>query len=242
MKVLEKINLSKSELIKHGPINIVAFGDSVTHGALASGEVEFETAYWNRLGKMIHKVRNYMPINMINAGIGGATAKDSLARMDSQVFAHNPDLIIICFGLNDVNRELEDYLGALKVMFERCREKQIDTIFMTPNMMNTYVADDAPKEHWKYAHQTAEMQNSGKVDTYIYGAKALAESMGITVCDCYSHWKELAKTKDTTMMLANRINHPTAEMHALFAEKLFKCIFAEEPKIVAEQSSTMWKN
>lgn len=70
----------------------------------------------------------------------------------------------------------------------------------------------------------------------------MAEFLGITVCDCYSRWKELAKTIDTTMMLANRINHPTAEMHALFAEELFKCIFAEKPKNVAEQSSTMWNN
>lgn len=54
MKVSEKINLSKLELIEHGPINIVAFGDSVTHGALGGGEIVFETAYWNRLGKMLH--------------------------------------------------------------------------------------------------------------------------------------------------------------------------------------------
>lgn len=242
MKVSEKINLSKLELIEHGPINIVAFGDSVTHGALGGGEIVFETAYWNRLGKMLHQVRNYMPINMINAGIGGTTAKASLIRMESQVLAHNPDLIIICFGLNDVNLELKDYLDSLKIMFERCQEKQIDTIFMTPNMLNTYVAADTSQEHWEYAHKTAEMQNSGRMDTYIYGAKALAESMGITVCDCYSRWKELSKTKDTTMMLANRINHPTAEMHALFAEELFKCIFADKPEVVAEQSSTMWKD
>lgn len=183
-----------------------------------------------------------MPINMINAGIGGTTAKASLIRMESQVLAHNPDLIIICFGLNDVNLELKDYLDSLKIMFERCQEKQIDTIFMTPNMLNTYVAADTSQEHWEYAHKTAEMQNSGRMDTYIYGAKTLAESMGITVCDCYSRWKELSKTKDTTMMLANRINHPTAEMHALFAEELFKCIFADKPEVVAEQSSTMWKD
>jgi len=242
MKVSEKINLSKLELMEHGPINIVAFGDSITHGALGTGEVEFETAYWNRLGKMLHQVRNYMPINMINAGIGGATAKDSLTRMESQVFAHNPDLIIICFGLNDVNLELDDYLEPLKIMFNKCLEKQIDTIFMTPNMLNTYVAADTSRTYWEYAHKTAEMQNNGRMDTYIYTAKKLAESLGITVCDCYSCWKELAKTKDTTMMLANRINHPTAEMHALFAEELFKCILAEKPRTVADQSSTMYLN
>ena len=57
-----------------------------------------------------------------------------------------------------------------------------------------------------------------------------------------TRWKELSKKQDTTMMLANRINHPTAEMHALFAEELFKCIFADKLEVVAEQSSTMWKD
>lgn len=240
MKIAEKINLDKEGLITHGPITIVAFGDSVTHGALADGEINFETAYWNRLRQKLHQVRNYMPINMINAGIGGITAKGSLGRMDAQVLAHNPDLVIVCFGLNDVNGDLEEYLDALRVIFTKCREKQADTIFMTPNMLNTYVAEDTGRTHWEYAHKTAEMQNSGRMDTYMYAAKGLAESMGVTVCDCYSRWKELSKTQDATMMLANRINHPTAEMHALFAEELFKCIFAEKPEIVAEHTSTMW--
>lgn len=240
MKIKEKINMDYAGLVKNGPINIVVFGDSVTHGAVGPGEFDFETVYWNRLRKKIIGVRNYVPVNVINAGIGGITAKNSLERMDKQVFSHEPDLVIICFGLNDVNNSLEDYLGPLEIIFKRCIEKGIDVIFMTPNMLNTYVAEGTAECHIEYAHKTADMQNSGRFDKYIYSAVELANRLGVTVCDCYSMWKKLAETEDITLLLANRINHPTREMHELFADALFKTIFTDETLTLKEKDSTMF--
>ncbi len=223
MKIKDKIFLDRKGLETEGPITIVAFGDSITHGALC-GCMNYETVYWNLLKQKINSFRDYVPVNVINAGIGGTTAKGSLCRLDSQVLAHSPDLIIVCFGLNDINDPLEDYLCALETIFRKCSE-QCDTIFLTPNMLNTYVADDTPKEHIEYAKQTAEYQNSRKMDLHIDSAIKLARNIGIEVCDCYSMWKELSKTQDTTKLLINRINHPTAEMHQLFADALFQIIF-----------------
>ena len=54
------------------------------------------------------------------------------------------------------------------------------------------------------------------VDLYMESAVALANDMGILVCDCYQEWKKLAATQDTTKLLANHINHPIKEMHELF--------------------------
>lgn len=62
------------------------------------------------------------------------------------------------------------------------------------------------------------------MDEYVYSAIKLATECGVTVCDCYSKWKELAKTCDTTKLLINGINHPTREMHELFAQSLFEII------------------
>ena len=227
MKVSEKILLGREGLQKHGPINIVVLGDSVTHGAV-NGYYDYENVYWNVLKRKLHDFREYMPVNIISAAIDGTTAKASLERLEKQVFLHEPDLLIVCFGLNDVNGTLDDYLDSLKVIFEQAKAANCDTIFMTPNMLNTYVADDAPAQHREYAFVTAEMQNSGKMDRYIYSAIDLAKEMGITVCDCYSKWKKLAETEDITMLLANRINHPTQEMHKLFADSLYEIIMGEQ--------------
>ena len=216
--------MDNAGLRKNGPITIVAFGDSVTQG-VTYGKIDYEGVYWNRLRKKINAVRDYVPVNVINAGIEGMSATSSIERMDKQVFAHNPDLVIVCFGLNDINNELEKYLQSLKVIFEKIQEKAIDLIFMTPNMMNTYVATDTDPKFLAYAHKTAQMQNEGRMDLYMERAKELASAMGVRVCDCYSQWKELSKLQDVTMLLANRINHPNIEMHELFAQSLFDILF-----------------
>lgn len=225
MKIAEKLFMSGEELIEQGPITIAAFGDSVTHGCVAPDEMNYETVYWNRLRKKLNQVRDVIPINVINAGIGGITAYQSLGRMESQVFSHHPDLLIVCFGLNDVNGTLEEYEHALRTIFGRSRETGTDTIFLTPNMMNTYVAADTAEDLRAYAQKTAQMQTGGRMDTFMDAARSIAGEMGIPVCDCYAEWKKMSKTQDITMLLANRVNHPTKEMHELFADRLFQMIW-----------------
>lgn len=239
MHIKEKINMDMNGLIQEGPITIVAFGDSVTHGALLDKN-NYETVYWNRLKQKLNSFRSYVPVNVINAGIGGITAHASLDRMDRQVLAHHPDLIIVCFGLNDVNGTLDVYLNALETIFRKGLESGTDVIFMTPNMLNTRVDESTQACYYDYAKTTADFQNNGRMDLYMDSAKALAEKMGVTVCDCYAQWKELSKTQDITDLLINKINHPTPEMHELFAESLFKTIMGEGSKDAMPNDSTMY--
>ncbi len=222
MRIKDKINLEYDGLVKYGAITIVAFGDSVTHGAVGPDEISYDTVYWNRLRKKLNEVRDYMPVNVINAGIGGITAEGSLERMERDVFSHHPDLVIVCFGLNDVNGPLEAYISSLEAVFDECNRRGAETVFMTPNMLNTYVAEDTVEELKGYAAVTAQIQSSGRMDEYMNSAVSLALSKNIKVCDCYKKWKELSETKDITMLLANRINHPVKEMHELFAQSLFE--------------------
>ncbi len=240
MRIKDKIHLDYQGLVEHGPINIVAFGDSVTHGAVGAGEIDYESVYWNRLRKKILEVRNYVPVNAINAGIGGITAEASLGRIERDVLSHNPDLVIVCFGLNDVNGSLDTYLSSLKTIFEACRGDDRDVIFLTPNMLNTRVADDTEQIYMQYAAVTAGYQNGGRMDEYMTKACELARDMGIPVCDCYSVWKEISKTQDVTDLLANRINHPVREMHELFAQSLFDILF-DKPSADSAADHTMYR-
>ena len=227
MRIKDKIRLDLSGLIEHGPVNLVAFGDSVTHGCVGPGEYDYESVYWNRLRRKLIAVNPSMPVNAIDAGINGITAKASLSRIGRDVLCHNPDLVIVCFGLNDVNGPLDEYLSSLREIFAACRNEERDTVFMTPNMLNTYVAEDTIPEYREYADVTAGYQNGGRMDRYMKEAVDLAEASGVTVCDCYSAWKKRAEAEDTTMLLANRINHPIREMHELFADMLFSVLLGE---------------
>ena len=226
MKIKEKIMMDLHGLEENGPINIVIFGDSVSHGSLKDCN-DYENVYWNLLKKKLNRFRDYIPVNMINASIGGTTAKKSLCRLERQVLIHQPDLVIVCFGLNDVNGSLEDYLSPLETIFKKCADAGTDVIFMTPNMLNTRVAEDTAPRHYNYAIKTAEIQNSGRMDQYVGAAVELASSLGVTVCDCYAKWKEISKTQDVTMLLINRIDHPISEMHHLFANSLFDVIIGD---------------
>ena len=240
MKIKEKIYMDKQALLENGPINIVVLGDSVSHGSFLEG-IDFENVYWNLLRKKIIAVKTYVPVSVVNLGVGGITADMALKYTVKRVSSYSPDLVIVCFGLNDINGELETYLSSLKSIFEECIASGAEVIFMTPNMLNTYVAEDTLEHIKEYAAITAEYQNSGKMDEYIYSAKKLALDMGIEVCDCYSKWKELSKTQDTTQMLINRINHPDYKMHEMFADELFKVIFGEDVEISTVTENTMYE-
>lgn len=237
MRIREKISIDRKGLIENGAITIVAFGDSVTHGF----DLDYGEVYHERLRKKIVSLGSYAPINVINAGISGTCAKDSVDRMQSQVFSHNPDLVIVAFGLNDVNCELDIYLNALRDIFSECQKRDVEVVFLTPNMTCTYLSDEAPKEYIETAKRLARYQTEGRMDLYIYSAKELALSMGIKVADCYSEWKELSKTRDVTVLLSNRINHPIPEMHELFAEKIFEQIFDTEIEVKNKNESTIYE-
>ena len=226
MKIKEKLMMEVEGLMEHGPVNIVVLGDSVTHGVVGY-EIDYEAVWWNLLRRKLNGYRNYVPVNIIDAGIDGTTAKDALPRLDGQALVHRPDLVIVCFGLNDVHGELDDYVSSLRTIFGKCRAAGLDVIFMTPNMLNTRVAEDVRPNLAEFAAKTAELQNSGKMDAFMDAARAVAREEGVTVCDCYAEWKKLAETEDVTMLLGNRINHPDPERQHLFADMLYDIIMGE---------------
>jgi len=226
MKIRERIQQRDESLLAHGPVNIVFLGDSVTHGCFEDGRFDFDAVYHAKLRRMLHGENPFMPINVINAGIGGITAKASLSRLERDVLCHHPELVVVCFGLNDVGGPLEEYTAALDAIFAELKAREIPTIFMTPNMLNTYVDEpNTSPQFLGYARVTSQWQNSGRMDTYMDAARACAAAHDVRVCDCYARWKAMAEAgTDTTRLLVNRLNHPTREMHQLFADELYRII------------------
>ena len=84
-------------------------------------------------------------------------------------------------------------------------------------------------------------ENGRKIDGFIKSAVRLARDMGVDVCDCYSEWKKLALTVDVTMLLSNRINHQTSDMHELFADRLFDLIFKDKKEDLSDIADTVIK-
>ena len=216
----------------HSGAPIIAFlGDSVTHGAFecikGGGCIfDFAAVYHNRLRLMIAQKYDWIPVSMINAGVSGDSAAGGLQRLERDVISHRPDLCVVCYGLNDVGGDLQTYTDALREIFQRLKNAGIETLFMTPNMLNTRVGDNVIDEFTVYAEVTAGMQNGGKMDAFIQAAREVAFECGVVVADGYAMWKQMQENgMDITELLSNGINHPCREMHGMFAELLYETIF-----------------
>ena len=231
--VVEIMKLIREKLLDNSKeaVTIAFLGDSVTQGCFEnyktqSGSMDtiFDKnstyhSYFNRIFSLLYPS---VPINIINAGISGGSADHGLERLGRDVLRHQPDLTVVCFGLNDSGAGLsgiDAYTDALISIFKQLKEAGSEVIFMTPNMMNSYVSVELVDSDIKaVAENTQITQNSGILEAYLDAAKEVCKANNVKVCDCYSKWKRLAENGvDTTKLLANKINHPIREMNWLFA-------------------------
>ena len=238
MNIMNKIRARAENNSAHEGVTIAFLGDSVTQGCFECYKTEaggIETifdkngAYHRYLDQIFSVLYPNVPTNIINAGVSGGNAVHGLERLERDVLRHQPDLTVVCFGLNDCNNGPEGigkYTDALETIFGKLKEAGSEILFMTPNMMNTYVSVHLTDAYVReVAERIGENQLNGSLDKYLEAAVATCEKCGVKVCDCYAKWKRLAKNGvDTTSLLANHINHPTREMNWLFAVSLADAI------------------
>jgi acyl-CoA thioesterase-1 len=72
---------------------IIALGDSLTQGVGASSGHDYVSVLAQKIGRPI-----------LNRGVAGDTTADALARLKRDVLAHDPQIVIVFLGGNDVLR------------------------------------------------------------------------------------------------------------------------------------------
>ena len=232
LKIAEKI------LNNENP-TLCFFGDSVTHG-----EFEFTNGFKESVWKpelVYHKLladrirETYgKEVNVVNAGIGGNFSSDGLKRIQTDVLDKKPDFCCVMFGTNDVTNSrkgaaaLEEYKLNMRTILTQLNAHGIEVVVMTPGMLCSRPVKGFTG-FWRFVHVFYEhLQKGGKMDRYAEAARQVAKEQDVPVADAYAEWKRLEqKGVDTTALLANGMNHPNAEMHKVFADKLFELIFKE---------------
>ena len=240
MKIIEKLKATTADRQLAG-VTIAFLGDSVTQGCfeiyMRNGKVdtvyEQQNAYCRSVFDILSTLYPRVPVNIINAGRSGDRASKGVSRLQRDVLQHRPDLVVVCYGLNDCRRDegsVDTYRSALKEIFTAVRGEGCELIFMTPNMMNTEIsAHMTDPQLIKIAVDTAGRQNEGIFDAHIEAARALCAEMDVPVCDCYRIWQNMYQSGvNVTDLLANKVNHPIREMHRLFAYELVKTMFEVE--------------
>ncbi|MBN2314460.1 MAG: SGNH/GDSL hydrolase family protein [Sedimentisphaerales bacterium] len=211
-------------------LTVVAFGDSVTQGYTGVHTREPSVVYHHQLKRLLEERYPTHIFNILNAGLDGNTAETACKRLDS-VIRHDPDLVVIQFGLNDIAANglygLRAFERAVTRIIDRLRrETRADLVLMTPNFIAT---GDNPRlppclkksGEWK---GLIEMQNGGVPAQYAQLIRRIGAEKNVAVADVYAAWEQLSEQTDTNTWLANGINHPDARGHRLAAETIMALI------------------
>lgn len=110
-------------------VRIVAFGSSSTEGAGASAR---DRAYPARLGAALRRMLPDHTFQIVNRGRGGELASHMLARMERDVIAEAPTLVIWQTGVNDAIRgiDMDTFRAQVEDGLERLKAAGIDVVLL----------------------------------------------------------------------------------------------------------------
>lgn len=242
MSILQRLLQLEADHAHPKGLTVAFLGDSVTQGCFEVYKNEegrivpvFDplSAYPHLLHQKLATAYPSVPFHIVNVGISGDRAPNGCKRLERDVLSHRPDLTVVCYGLNDCGDgkdSVDKYATALREILCRLQESGSAVVLMTPNMMNTRVDGGITDPDIRaVAERKCVLQTEGYFTRHIEAARALCSEIGVPVCDCYALWQQLAlEGKDVTALLCNAINHPTREMHALFADELLALLQAPE--------------
>ncbi len=115
---------------------IVFLGDSITAGGVRAD------GYVTLIGQGLAQHHGDLGIEIIGAGISGNKVPDCQKRLDRDVLAKKPTIVVIYIGINDVwhwSRDAgttkEDYEAGLRDLIQRCQQAGARVVLCTPSVI-----------------------------------------------------------------------------------------------------------
>jgi len=182
-------------------LTIAALGDSFTYGwGVTKG-------YLCSLREMISDKYPGSKINLINGGSPGDTAKGGVYRVWQDVIRHNPDLVIIQFGLNDLYSGFgtDEFYQNLSRIVKEIREKTDSEIIL---VTSTTVED---KEQNKIIY------------TFYDQIVECGKEFKVPVVKVHEYWeKRIAMGSSLPFLVQNDGIHPNEAGHLIMAEAIME--------------------
>lgn len=194
-------------------INIVAHGHSVPAGYFATPVVQPFDAYPHLLHRAIREVYPLAVVNVIVTAIGGEHSEQGAARFDEQVLCHQPDVLLIDYGLNDRSIGLHKAAAAWESMIRKAQQRNIKTILLTPTGDIRGFGDDPPGEGWTRLRDHAEQ------------IRALAARHGVGLADSFAAFERHVRLGGSMTDLLSSMNHPSRAGHQIVANELMRWFF-----------------
>lgn len=201
----KELPLTFAKLRSQKPLKVVVLGDSISHGACASGTFHgppFQPPYAVLVQQAL-AAKYHSDVSLINLAVGGKTSEWG-ADQARAVAKEDADLVILAFGMNDATFEVSpaEYRAHLRTIMEQVKAKNPSAEFIL-------VATMTGNPDW------------AKADEHLYSAyrKDLLdmEGPGVAVADMTKMWRDLLKLKRFTDLTGNGINHPNDFGHRVYA-------------------------
>jgi acyl-CoA thioesterase-1 len=131
-------------LARNEQITILAIGSSSTEGYGASGA---EFTYPSRLAVELKTLLPKADIRVLNRGVGGEDAREMLARMDREITAAKPDLVLWQVGTNALLHEqgVGPQASLIRTGLRRIHESGADAVLIDPQYAPKVLRDPDAK-------------------------------------------------------------------------------------------------
>ncbi len=184
---------------------IILFGDSITAGfAVRRG---FDHFWLSMLKETYPKAA----VAMRNQGACGATSFDGLARLDGSVVAHNPDLVTVNFGINDM------YSGI------RLGEFKGNLIEIVEKIIEGCGSGSSPEILLMSSEPLTTPRFDRIVLSYYQILEDVAEEMGVGFVDVYGAWmRRVGEGVPLDSLILPGLDHPNELGYRIIAEELMR--------------------
>jgi lysophospholipase L1-like esterase len=217
------------------PLSIVMLGDSTT----ATRGDAIKKVYACRVQEAL--TNEGIASWVTNSGIGGDTTEGARARLEHDVLAHNPDLVVIQFGINDSAIDVhkdppqkeprispKQYEANLRYLVDECLKKKAKVVLMTTNQMRW--TDKLKSLYGKPPYNPNDPMSFN--DTTLRGyneiVRKVAREKNVSLVDIHvaydEYEKKTGKTVDSILLDGM---HPGDFGHELVTEMLLPAIRKE---------------
>ncbi len=150
---------------------VVFFGDSITQAGVQP------TGYITKLDSMIRQYNLPDTIELAGAGIGGNKVYDLYLRMEDDVLAKKPDVVVIYVGINDVwhksgagtGTDQDKFEKFYRAIIKKLQDKNIKVVLCTPSVIGERTDNSNPQD--------------GDLNQYSKIIRKIAGDYSLPVCD-----------------------------------------------------------
>ena len=192
-------------------LTIGVSGDSITYGMNASGlsgAPPFMPMYPDLVAAQLRATYGG-EIALFNRAVGGWSVPNGQADLDT-LLAHEPDLVLIAYGMNDVGRRnAAVYKEGIQQMITRIKAARPQAeIILVATMLGNDQWQHTPREEFPRYR----------------GALASLCGEGVALADLTSLWTEMLKRKRDSDLTGNGVNHPGDFGHRVYASAVLSLL------------------